>query len=160
MSLLKTTSVFVLLFLSLATHAADPDIYSHKKHGAVRGADVVAYFSLEPGDKAILGDKEVFHDHQGARWYFSTTENRDLFKASPDKYAPKYGGYCAFAVSHGFTKPIDPDYWHIVDGELYLNFNFFADRKWRKDRDAAIVRADNNWPNVLEACEEHDNCAK
>lgn len=140
--------------------AADPDIYSHKKHGAIRGADPVAYFSLEPGDKAVRGSKDIFYDYKGARWHFSTEANKNLFESNPEKYAPQYGGYCAFAASHGFTKSIDPDYWHIVDDKLYLNYNFFADRKWLKDRDAAIVRADNNWPELLNACEEHNNCVK
>ena len=138
--------------------AADPDIYEHKKKGAVDGADVVAYFSLEPGDDYVKGKKEFSHEYMGATWYFSTAENRDLFAANPEKYAPQYGGYCAFAVSHGFTKPISPKYWHVIDDKLYLNYNFFADRKWRKDREASIVRADGHWPNVLTACEEHGNC--
>lgn len=158
MKALKTMLVLLAVAVCQSAFAADPDIYSHTKHGAIRGADVVAYWSLEPGAKAVRGDRNISHEYMGATWYFSTTENRDLFAANPEKYLPEYGGYCAFAVSHGFTKSIDPDFWHIVDGRLYLNFNFFADRKWRRDRDAAIIRADNNWPNVLKVCEEHNNC--
>ena len=154
---------FVALLASVVCQtgfAADPDIYAHQKKGAISGADVVAYWSLESGANAVKGKKDITHEYKGATWRFSTEENRDLFAADPEKYMPEYGGYCAFAVSHGFTKSVNPDYWHIVDGKLYLNFNFFADRKWRKDRDAAIVRGDKNWPTVLTACEEHDNCAK
>ena len=156
------TSAFLLFALSVCqtAFAADPDIYTDKKNRAVGGADVVAYFSLQPGDKYVKGSKDFTHDYMGATWYFSTAENRDLFAADPEKYAPQYGGYCAFAVSHGFTKSVNPKYWHVVDGKLYLNFNFFADRKWKKDRDAAILRADDQWPTVLTACEEHDNCLK
>jgi len=155
-------STISLLFVicSMAAWAADPDIYSHKKLGAAKGADVVAYFSLEPGAEPVLGDKNISHDYMGATWYFSSEENQALFAQNPEKYAPQYGGYCAFAVSHGFTKSVNPKYWHIVDDKLYLNFNRTADRKWQKDRDAAIVRADGNWPKVLSACEEHNNCAK
>lgn len=158
MNTLKASLLFSLIVIAQASFAADPDIYAHETKGAIRGADVVAYWSLEPGAKAVRGKKEITHEYMGATWRFSTEENRDLFAADPEKYLPEYGGYCAFAVSHGFTKPVDPDYWHIVDGKLYLNFNFFADRKWRKDRDNAIIRADKNWPTVLKACEEHDNC--
>lgn len=160
---MKITNLIISASIFLASQiawAADPDIYSHKKLGAVKGVDVVAYFSLEAGDDPVKGDRDISYRYKGADWYFSTEKNRELFKQNPEKYAPQYGGYCAFAVSHGFTKSIDPDYWHIVDNKLYLNYNFFADRKWRKDRDAAIVRADNNWPQALKACEEHDNCAK
>lgn len=148
----------VLAVSAQLAFAADPDIYSHKRHGAIGGADVVAYYSLDPEADAVRGNKDISHEYMGATWYFSTTENRDKFAAKPESYAPQYGGYCAFAVSHGFTKPVDPDYWHIVDGKLYLNYNFFADRKWRKDREAAITRADTNWPTVLTACEEHNSC--
>lgn len=153
-------SVAIVLWLGLAQSllAADPDIYSHKRDGAIGGADVVAYYSLKQGDDAVMGDKAFSYDYMGASWRFSSAENRDLFAANPEKYLPQYGGYCAFAVSKGFTKPVDPDYWHIVDGKLYLNYNFFADRKWRNDRAAAIAQGDVNWPNVLKACEAHDNC--
>ena len=158
MKLLQVVWLMALTGLAQSAMAADPDIYSHKSKGAIGGADTVAYFSLEPGAKYVRGDRDISHEYMGATWYFASEENRDLFIANPDKYAPQFGGYCAFAVSHGFTKSINPDYWHIVDGKLYLNFNFFADRKWRKDRGAAIERGHNNWPNVLKACEEHNNC--
>jgi YHS domain-containing protein len=156
---LKISTVFFLLMAFSATSfAADPSIYSHKKHGAIRGADVVAYWSLDPKADAVKGDKNISHEYMKATWYFSTEENRDLFAANPEKYAPEYGGYCAFAASHGFTKSINSDYWHIIDEKLYLNYNYFADRKWLKDPQAAIVRADDNWPSLLNACEASDNC--
>lgn len=152
---------YVTLFLLFAANsgfAADAAIYSHPELGAIRGADVVAYYSLEEGADAVLGDRNISYDYMGATWYFSNETNRALFMASPEKYLPEYGGYCAFAVSHGFTKSIQPDRWHIVDGKLYLNFNRIADFRWRKDRDEAIIRGNANWPTVLTACEEHGNC--
>ena len=158
MKVLMATAMMVFFSLNQLAWAADADIYSHKKKGAIKGADVVAYYSLEPGEDYVKGKKDITHEYKGATWHFSTEENRDLFAANPEKYLPQYGGYCAFAVSHGFTKSVNPNYWHIVDGKLYLNYNFFADRKWRKDRDAAILRADKNWPAVLTACEENNNC--
>ena len=30
-------------------------------------------------------------------WLFATAENRDRFQAEPERYAPQYGGYCAYA---------------------------------------------------------------
>ena len=151
--------IFVAMSLGYAAlaQAADPDIYADKR-GAIRGADTVAFWSLEPGDKAVRGSDEFTHEYKGATWKFSSAENRDLFAANPEKYAPEYGGYCAFAVSHNFTKSVDPDRWKIVDGKLYLNFNGRAFRKWEKDQAAAIVRGDANWPNVLKSCEAHNNC--
>ena len=152
-------AILICLFIPLA-NAADPDIYSHKRSGAIGGADVVAYFSLVPGAGYVKGDKNITYEYMGATWRFSTVENRDLFAASPEKYLPQYGGYCAYAAALGFTKSIDPKYWHIVDGKLYLNYNFWADRKWRKDRAATIIRADKNWPALLKACEKQGNCIK
>jgi len=160
MKAITSTLFMLLLGVAQMSFAADPDIYSHKKHGAIRGADVVAFWSLNPGDDSVRGDKEISHDYKGATWHFSSVENRDLFAAEPEKYLPEFGGYCAFAASHGFTKSVKPDYWHIVEGKLYLNYNRTADRRWLKDRDAAIVRANQNWPDVLKACEKKDNCRK
>ncbi len=150
----------LLMFFPLLALAADPPIYSHAKKGAVKGADVVAYFSLEPGAKYVKGSDEFTHEWNGATWKFASAENRDNFAANPQAYAPQYGGYCAFAVSHGFTKPVNPNKWKIVDGKLYLNLNGIAYRKWEADQSAAIVRADNNWPLVLKQCEQHGTCAK
>lgn len=160
MKLIVLSWLSIFLFWGQIVFAADPYIYSHKQQGAINGADVVAYYSLKEGKKSVKGDKNISYEYQGAIWYFSTAENRDLFSKEPEKYLPQYGGYCAFAASHGFTKSIKPDYWHIVDGKLYLNYNFFADRKWNKDRGAAIERADKNWPKLLRACEAHNNCGE
>lgn len=148
-----------LLLASLWVNAADAPIYSHAKKGAIKGADTVAYFSLQPGDKALIGSDEFTHEWNGATWKFVSAENRDSFAADPEAYAPQFGGYCAFAVSHNFTKPINPNKWKIVDGKLYLNLNSIAYRRWQKDQDAAIERGHANWPTVLTSCEAHGNCS-
>lgn len=152
-------SAFILLFISSGAFAADPDIFATKS-GAIRGVDVVAYFSLEPGNKAIKGTDEFTYEYMGATWKFASAANREAFIANPEKYAPQYGGYCAFAVSHGFTKPVNVQAWRIVDDKLYLNLSKGVKRKWEKDIAGNIERADNNWPTALTACEEHGNCAK
>lgn len=138
-----------LVFASAVAAAGDPAIYSHKKSGAVKGADVVAYFSLEQGQPAVKGLDSITHEYMGATWKFSSEENRAKFVANPEKYAPQYGGYCAFAVSHNFTKPINPDAWRVVDDKLYLNLSKGVRKKWLKDVPGNISRADSNWPNVL-----------
>ncbi len=147
------SSVLALSLLSCTVFAADTPIFS-TKNGAIRGADAVAYFSLESGAKAVIGTDEFTHEWSGAIWKFASAENRDLFAADPEAYAPKYGGYCAFAVSHNFTKTIKPDLWEIVDGNLYLNYNRTAYRKWVRDKADSINRADENWPAVLNECEK------
>ncbi len=148
-----------LLIGALSASAADPDIFANKR-GAIRGADPVAYFSLQPGDKAVYGTDEYAYEYMGATWKFASAENRELFIADPEKYAPQYGGYCAFAVSHNFTKSVKPDVWEIIDDKLYLNFNRRTYKKWAKDKPGSINRGDENWPTVLTSCEAHNNCAK
>ena len=137
------------MFMLSAVHAADPNIYSHKKLGAIKGTDPVAYFSLTAGQKAVKGLKQHTHSWNGATWRFSSIENKQKFIDNPEKYAPQYGGYCAFAVSHNFTKPTDPNAWRIVDGKLYLNLSKKVQKKWIKDIPGNISKADNNWPSVL-----------
>ena len=156
--MMKFLTGFIAILICSITWAADPAIYAHKRSGAIKGADPVAFFSLSPGDKPVYGVDEYSYDWNGATWKFSSAENRDKFIADPEKYAPQYGGYCAFAVSHNFTKSVNPKYWHVVDDKLYLNFNRTANRKWLKDQQPAIARADENWPTVLSECEAHDNC--
>ena len=147
-----------LLLAAAGAFAADRAIYQHKSKGAIKGADPVAYFFLEPGAKAVLGSDEFTYEWMGATWKFSSAENRERFMGNPEMYAPQFGGYCAFAVSHNFTKSVNPNFWKIVDGKLYLNFNGIAYRKWERDESAAIERGMANWPTVLNECEKHNNC--
>ncbi|MFK7915668.1 MAG: YHS domain-containing (seleno)protein [Pseudomonadales bacterium] len=150
------TAVVLLCAAALAS-AGDRPIFTHKDL-AIRGYDPVAYFSLVDGAKAVAGSPEITAQYMGSTWQFASEKNRAAFQANPTRYAPQYGGYCAFAVSHGFTKPVDPDAWHIKNDKLYLNLSKRVKRKWLKDRDAAIVRADGHWPTVLTACEAKNNC--
>jgi hypothetical protein len=85
----------------------------------------------------------------GAKWFFATAANRDLFESDPEKYAPQYGGYCAYAVAMGKTADIDPNAWKIVDGKLYLNYNQEIQVKWLEDVPGYIQKADMNWPGVV-----------
>jgi len=73
-----------------------------------------------------------------------------MFKADPEKYAPQYGGYCAYAVSEGYTAKTEPDAWKIVDGKLYLNYDKKVQEMWAQDISGRIANADKNWPKVLE----------
>lgn len=113
---------------------------------AILGTDPVAYFTQ---GSPVAGKSDFTHDWSGATWLFATAENRDLFVANPEKYAPQYGGYCAWAVSKGSTAPIDPQAWKIVDGKLYLNFSKGVQSRWEKDIPGNIAKADSNWPSVL-----------
>ncbi|MEM8615035.1 MAG: YHS domain-containing (seleno)protein [Cyanobacteria bacterium P01_H01_bin.105] len=113
---------------------------------AIRGADPVAYFTA---GEYTPGSDEFTYDWEGATWQFASAENRDLFAANPEDYAPQYGGFCAFAVSQGYTAPIEPTAWKIVDGKLYLNYDNRIQKRWSKDIPGHIAQANQNWPGVL-----------
>ena len=113
---------------------------------AIRGTDVVAYFTDGAPAK---GSKDYTHNWQGATWQFSSAANRDAFAANPEAYAPQYGGNCAWAVSQGYTAPVDPDAWKIVDGKLYLNYSRRIQRRWERDVPGNIEAANGNWPKIV-----------
>lgn len=125
--------------------AATPQIYAENGI-AVDGSDVVAYFTE---GAPVAGDEGITFDYMGATWRFSSEENRDLFAANPEAYAPQYGGYCAYAVSQGYTASTVPEAWSIVDDKLYLNYSTGVRRRWSRDIPGNIAAANANWPSVL-----------
>jgi YHS domain-containing protein len=112
---------------------------------AIEGYDPVAYF--EEG-RPVEGDSDYAHEWMGATWYFASAENRDLFAADPERYAPQYGGYCAWAVANGYTAKIDPQAWAVVDDRLYLNYSPDVQKQWQQDVPGNIGKADGNWPGI------------
>jgi len=110
---------------------------------ALEGYDAVAYFT---DGIPTRGNSAHQIEWQGIQWRFSKPENAVAFAANPDRYAPQYGGYCAFAVSRGTTASGDPHQWAVVDGKLYVNNNAFAMHLWEQDRTENISAADVNWP--------------
>lgn len=133
-----------LLFAASNAYAIEPVYSSWGK--AIKGYDPVAYFTES---KAVKGDKQHTVEWNGASWYFASADNAELFKAEPEKYAPQYGGYCAYAVSQGITAKIDPQAWTIDNGKLYLNYNKSVLDRWNEDRTNHIIDADKNWPEIL-----------
>ena len=113
---------------------------------AIRGYDPVAYFTL---GEATEGDASITHDYEGATWHFTSVEHRDLFAADPAKYAPQYGGYCAWAASRNYVASTDPNAWEIVDDKLYLNFSRVVHTRWKIGKRGNIEKGDANWPGLL-----------
>ncbi len=112
---------------------------------AIDGADTVAYFTQA---RAVEGSGKFTHQWQGAKWRFASAANRDAFAANPEKYAPQYGGFCAWAVAQGYTAPIVRDAWKIVGGQLYLNYSKDVQTKWAGDIPGNIKKSDANWPGI------------
>ncbi len=122
--------------------------YFSTDEGAIRGYDTVAYFTES---KAVKGSKEFTTNWNNADWYFSSKENLVLFKQNPEKYAPQYGGYCAYALAHEHVANTDPEAWKIVDDRLFLNYNKGVQEKWSKDIPGFIKKADDYWPKSTPA---------
>jgi YHS domain-containing protein len=113
---------------------------------AMRGYDPVAFFT---DGKPVQGNPQHRQLWNGATWRFSTAASLEAFRSAPERYAPQFGGYCAWAVSQHYLAPGDPNFWKIVGGKLYLNANARAKELWEADQAAAIARGIANWPNVL-----------
>ena len=126
-------------------NAADAVYTGYFSSKAVLGYDVVAYFTES---KPVKGSSKYVFEYQGADWYFSSAENLTIFKNNPVKYAPQYGGHCAWAMSSNQIAPGNAPFWTIYNDKLYLNYDRGVLDTWRTDKDAFIQQADLNWANV------------
>jgi YHS domain-containing protein len=139
--------LLVLTASGLAIPAAADGVVNSSFLGgvAIEGTDPVAYFDQ---GRPVEGSSDFEHEWMGATWRFVSAENRDRFAADPEKYAPQYGGYCAWAVSQGYTAKIDPEAWSIVDDKLYLNYSKDVQKQWSADVPGNIAKGDANWPTI------------
>ncbi len=139
------TLLSILVFTILTISASAQSEVFATKEGAINGYDPVAYF-IE--SKPIIGKKEISLMRKEQMWYFSSTENRDAFKANPEKYEPQFGGYCAYGMSRGYKAKTDADAWTIADGKLYLNYNLEVKKIWSEKQNDLIDKANKTWPSV------------
>lgn len=112
---------------------------------AIKGYDPVAYFTES---RAVKGNKAHSVNWRGARWLFSSADNKQSFAANPEQYAPQYGGFCAWAVARGDRAGIDPQQFTVHEGRLYLNYNADIQQQWTADKAALIKAADQQWPQM------------
>ncbi|MBC8153588.1 MAG: YHS domain-containing protein [Bacteroidetes bacterium] len=134
----------LLFFLTLPAFAQQTGVFAPNQQ-AIRGYDPVAYFT---DNRPVKGLKNLTYAWQGATWSFASQANLNAFRAAPEKYAPQYGGYCAYGLSEGHKAPTDPDAFTIVDEKLYLNYNPKVRTLWSKDRDTRIRTANEKWPKL------------
>ena len=146
---MRILNVFTVLCLAGATLATakspvDP-VNKNGQNVAIKGYDPVAYFTQS---KPLKGTAQFTYVWGGATWWFANALDRDMFAAEPAKYAPQFGGYCAWAVGHNYTADTDPEAWKIVDGKLFLNYSRDIQKKWEKDQAKWIEDATRNWPSL------------
>lgn len=109
----------------------------------LKGYDVVSYFY---DNKAQKGDRTKGIKYNNMIWYFSSDENKLMFKTFPEKFQPQYGGYCASAIASGFTADISPNVWHIKNEKLYLFFDKGSKARFLSKIDQGIIQtADREW---------------
>jgi YHS domain-containing protein len=126
--------------------------YFEKDGAAIHGYDPIAYFTEM---KPVKGLPEFQAEYQGSTFYFSSAAHRDTFTASPDKFAPEYGGYCAYGMAKGYKAVIDPAAFTVVDDKLYLNYSDSVRFQWSKDIPGYILKANANWPDIKRIMKVH-----
>ena len=139
----RFSMIVVLLVLSGVVFSQDKVFVTDGT--AINGYDAVAYFTES---KPVKGNASFSTKWNNSTWVFASKENLEKFKASPETYAPQFGGFCAFGVSRGYTVASDPNAWTVVNDKLYLNYNLQVKEDWSKDRDNLITKATKNWEQL------------
>lgn len=141
----KVLMSFLIVVVTSASLCAQKSATFIESGKAIRGYDPVAYFTA---GKPVKGNENFKFSWNHADWYFSSQQNLDLFKSNPEKYAPQYGGYCAYGLSDGHKAPTDNNAWTIVNDKLYLNYSLDVKKEWSKNQKERIEKADKNWPDI------------
>lgn len=140
----KTFFLLLLIATITGAKAQNAEVFTGKL-GAINGYDPVAYFT---DGKAVKGDAKFTYSWKDADWHFATAKNREEFKANPEKFAPQFGGYCAYGASQNHKAATEPEAFTIIDEKLYLNYNQAVRAIWRKDQKTLIEKANENWTEL------------
>lgn len=141
-----------LVCISLTALAEPPintlknSFFAPRTDTAINGYDTVAYFTQ---NAPVPGTDAHVLEWKGAKWKFASAANLELFKANPDKYAPQYGGYCAYGVAKDNLVKVDPAQFTLFEGKLYLNYDAAIQKDWLKDKAGFIKQADAKFPQLL-----------
>lgn len=143
---------FLLLALTLSCGAVAQSPAVRKQHYnldnglAIQGYDPVAYFTQ---NKAVKGLAANAVSYRNVTYWFASPANQKAFQATPDKYEPQYGGWCAYAMgANGEKVEVDPETFKIKDGKLFLFYHTFINNtltKWNRDELNLHKKADTNW---------------
>ncbi|MBL4660316.1 MAG: hypothetical protein JKY19_08165 [Alcanivoracaceae bacterium] len=146
--LISISILLLLMITPIILQAKEKPIFASKRtNTAIKGYDSVAYFTE---NKAVKGSKTIAYKWHGAQWLFSSKEHLSLFINTPEKYAPQYGGWCAYAMSDGRAVAINPKAFEIYNDRLYLNYSNSVLGHWRKEKDQFIKQADGHYPDVVD----------
>lgn len=137
--------VFALTFAAVSAPGADQIYNTGFGDNAIGGYDTVAYHTQ---NKAVKGKSDYTYQWRDAKWSFSTAKNLAAFKKSPTKYAPQFGGYCAWALASNKLVKSDPKIFDIHDGKLYLNYSAKTRKQWLADQAGMIKRGNANYPKL------------
>lgn len=143
--MIKNVISLVLTFWLIAGCSGKKTEVFTTDNGAIDGYDPVAFFT---DSSAVKGEKSLTTEWNGATWCFSSAANLDAFKADPEKYAPQYGGWCAYGTADGHLSPTQAETWTVLNGKLYFNYNMDVKDRWVKDQPGYIEKADKNWPTL------------
>lgn len=140
-------SIAALVLLSSTVFAGNLVNVSGASNAALSGFDPVAFFT---DAKPVNGSPFISAEHQGATYFFASEEHKNLFVAAPAKYAPQFGGFCAFGVALDKLFPVDISTWQVRDGKLYLNLNPDILKKFNADFAGNVATANKNWPGLVD----------
>ena len=109
----------------------------------LKGCDAVAYFKE---GKPVKGNPAIESAYQGATYLFASAANKGDFDKDPAKYAPRYGGFCAYGVANGvLSDPEGPSAFTVYKGKLYVCANQGGLKSFKNDINGNIDKADENW---------------
>lgn len=142
----KVPALLSIIVLAVAiAHSAE--LVNVDKAGlALQGYDPVAFF-VE--GKAIPGNPAITASHQGAIYRFSSEQHREAFGKDPNRFAPAFGGFCAYAVSRNQTAPVEIGTWQILHDRLVLNYDAKVRTLFDAEREENLKKADMNWPSLM-----------
>lgn len=146
--------LLLLLLPAVATaqdDAARKKQFNIEKSGlAIQGYDPVAY---QVQKQAVEGKSQYTTVYKGITYRFSSDANRKLFLASPEKYEPAYGGWCAYAMGENGEKvAVDPETFKVINGKTYLFYNFYFTntlKSWNANESILKTKADKNWTGFI-----------
>ncbi|MFT5235154.1 MAG: YHS domain-containing protein [Shewanella sp.] len=131
----------LVLFLSGCTSLDKYPVYV-EEGVAINGYDPVAYFVK---NAPVKGSQQFKSEYDQTVWLFSSADNLAKFEDEPARYLPQYGGYCAYAMSHGFVVETVPEAFSVIDDKLYLNYSLGVRETWLEDTTSYIESADKQW---------------